>query len=1078
MRTLLRCAVVAALFLTSFDTFSQASGVGYRTAQQDYVPGQVLVRFRAGKSASAKSAAHMRVQGVVRRQYKLVPDLQLVELPKEVSVQKAVVEYRSDPNVLYAEPNYIRRVTQSPSAPNDPMFADLWGMHNTGANGGTSGADIKAPEAWAISTGDKKVVVAVIDTGIDYKHPDLSANIWTNTLDCNTNGIDDDGDGYIDDCHGIDTVNLDSDPMDDHGHGTHVAGTIGAIGNNGVGVVGVNWAVTIIPCKFLDAGGFGSDEGAIACLDWLATLKQRGVNIVATSNSWGGGGYGQALKDAIQRHRDLGILFIAAAGNAASDNDAGDFYPSNYGLANIISVAATTRTDALAVFSDYGRHTVHIGAPGEDIQSTLPDNQYGSKSGTSMATPHVTGTVALLAAAYPELDWKQLKNRIISSGDVIPSLQSTITGRRLNAYSALTCSNSEVLSFLTPYKALLLGSVGKPFRVTALHINCEAPAGPVNATVAGTTITLQDDGGDLDEIAGDGVYSGEWIPTAPGAYTIALGTESHAVLVDPYTPSSPTMEWRDISSSGTGLALSGGFLGVPAFLQLPLPLSLTGRGVDSVTISPDGLIAVPTTWFLPASTSELPLAQTDIVLAPFNDSLYADGAVNTRNVFWAVLGDAPNRELVIEWRDVPHSDCSSPSDGGVTFQVVLFENKTDVLYNYKDVVFGGACAAHDKGATASVGIQPGTDSAVQYSFKNAGLADNMAILWKLMPEFPENPVPTLASINPPWFVASTYFTGLSLDAQGSNFTKSSVVLVDGHPRPAYYVSPAESFISFLQADFAQPRTVKVAMFNALPGGGKSQAVDYEFKQQDFALQLTSSTVDLTGTTSGTTTVTLNPAPAVVDPVKFTCSTTDPRLTCELSLTDTYGSFTAPVHSLLTIHRSGSASTSASLREAPPPTRRQAPWGMMFAASLAFAGGCVHVRGSRKRLAAMLVIVFAIAATQFACGGGGGDHTPPATSASMFANPTSIVTGQTSTLSWSTGNATTVTLDGAAVAKFGTKSVSPATTTTYHLVAQGAGGNKEATATVTVIQATTATVTVTVTAAGIERTTTVTVLMPS
>ena len=199
------------------------------------------------------------------------------------------------------------------------------GFNNTGQTGFPVDADIDAPEAWDITTGSNDVVVAVIDTGVDYNHQDLAANIFQNTADCNNNGVDDDGNGHIDDCHGIDAVNGDSDPMDDHGHGTHVAGIIGAVGNNGIGVAGVAWNVKILPCKFLDATGSGFLSDAIACLDYVAAMKDRGVNIVATNNSWGGGSFSQALSDAIDAQMQRGILFVAAAGNDGLEGS-----PKNY----------------------------------------------------------------------------------------------------------------------------------------------------------------------------------------------------------------------------------------------------------------------------------------------------------------------------------------------------------------------------------------------------------------------------------------------------------------------------------------------------------------------------------------------------------------------------------------------------------------------------------------------------------------------------------------------------------------------------------------------------------------------------
>src|SRR5205814_7372636 len=259
------------------------------------VEGELLVKFRRGTSNGARTLARVNAGASLIRAFRAVPDLEQVRLPQGMSVPAALERYRSRADVVYAEPNYDLHTLQSQTMPSDPDFGQLWGLHNVGQSGGTVNADINAPEAWNITTGSSNVVVAVIDTGTDYMHPDLAANMFRNTADCNANGVDDDGNGYIDDCYGIDTANHDSDPMDDRGHGTHTAGTIGAAGNNGVGVVGVNWNVSVMACKFLNASGFGSIADAVACLDYVRIMKDRGVNIVATSNSWGGGGYSQAL---------------------------------------------------------------------------------------------------------------------------------------------------------------------------------------------------------------------------------------------------------------------------------------------------------------------------------------------------------------------------------------------------------------------------------------------------------------------------------------------------------------------------------------------------------------------------------------------------------------------------------------------------------------------------------------------------------------------------------------------------------------------------------------------------------------
>src|SRR2546430_5941224 len=436
---------LARVLLLLWLLFPNASATAQPTPR--HAPDTILVRFKASALPADQALVHALVGAHAYKSFRIVEGLQAVRIPPGMRVKDAIEFYRRRPDVLYAEPNWI---VDAQVVPSDPSFSSLWGLNNTGQNGGIPDADNDAPQAWDVTTGSSDVVVAVIGTRIAHTHPDLSANMFRNELDCNSNGIDDDGNGVVDDCFGIDTANNDSNPMDDAnpGHGSHVAGTIGAVGNNAVGVVGVNWTVRLMACKFLSATGSGSTADAIDCLEYVKLMKDRGVNIVATSNSWGGGGFSQALFDAIEAHLHRGILFIAAAGNAnpGSNNDTKPFYPAAYYLPNVISVAATTRTDALASFSNFGSRTVHLGAPGQEILSTTPGNTYSSLSGTSMATPHVTGVAALLKAQDPARDWRAIKNLILAGGDTVPSLGETVTHKRLNAYGALTCTNKTVRS--------------------------------------------------------------------------------------------------------------------------------------------------------------------------------------------------------------------------------------------------------------------------------------------------------------------------------------------------------------------------------------------------------------------------------------------------------------------------------------------------------------------------------------------------------------------------------------------------------------------------------------------------------
>jgi len=346
----------------------------------------------------------------------------------------------ADANIAYYEPNAILPLAQ---VANDPSLGLTWGLHNTGQTiGGQAGladADIDAPEAWNLATGSSSIVVGIVDTGIDYTHPDLAANVWTNPGEIAGNGIDDDGNGFVDDVHGYNFVANTGNAMDDNGHGTHVAGTIAAVGNNGSGVAGVNWNSSVMALKFLDANGSGSVANAVRALNYATMMRNTyGVNIRVTNNSWGGGGYSQSLYDAIAANGQAGILFVAAAGNSAQNNDATPSYPSNYNLDNVIAVAATDNRDALASFSSYGATTVDLAAPGVNIYSTQAGGGYRYMSGTSMATPHVSGVAALAWSVASNASVAQIRSAILGGVDRIASLGGKVaTGGRLNALGTL-----------------------------------------------------------------------------------------------------------------------------------------------------------------------------------------------------------------------------------------------------------------------------------------------------------------------------------------------------------------------------------------------------------------------------------------------------------------------------------------------------------------------------------------------------------------------------------------------------------------------------------------------------------------
>jgi subtilisin family serine protease len=406
-----------------------ATGVLERHPQIAVNPTAVLVRFAPDVDEVYRETVRGLVGGGLIKHYPEQPGLELIHT--SIGVTRALAKLRG--SVLYAEPDFVVRPTNTP---NDTYYPLQWGLNNTGqtVNGdpGIAGADINAPQAWDTYTGDANFTIAIIDTGTQYTHPDLAANIWTNPGEIAGNGIDDDGDGYVDDTRGWDFYSVDNNPDDTEGHGTHTAGTVGAVGNNGIGVTGVNWQCKLVPLRFLGPqGGFTSD--AILAVNYCRT---KGIKV--SNNSWGGGGFSQGLYDAINAAKSVGHIFCAAAGNAGTNNDSAPFYPANYNLDNLISVAATNNDDARASFSNYGATTVDLGAPGQMIASTYMGSQYVYMDGTSMATPHVTGGVALVYGQHPTWTYQQVRSQILSTVRPVPALAGiTVTGGVLDLAAAV-----------------------------------------------------------------------------------------------------------------------------------------------------------------------------------------------------------------------------------------------------------------------------------------------------------------------------------------------------------------------------------------------------------------------------------------------------------------------------------------------------------------------------------------------------------------------------------------------------------------------------------------------------------------
>ncbi|MEN0058097.1 MAG: S8 family serine peptidase [Bdellovibrio sp.] len=414
------------------------AGVNSLAAEPEAVPGEYIVKLKDG--VSMKSVKTLSTQlGVYVKDS--IPNQNILVIKRPVfEIQSNVIKSLSqNPLVDIVEPNFIYRINKTP---NDPMFVQLWGMKNVGQKDsqnreGLAGIDIGAEAAWDITTGSKDVIVAVIDTGIDYTHPDLRNNVWTNEAELNgTAGVDDDQNGIVDDIYGASFVNASAptgNPMDDHGHGSHCSGTIGGSGDDGQGVVGVAWNVRIMGVKFLSANGSGSLDGALKAIDYAT---QKGAKIM--SNSWGGGGYSETLKQSIERSHAAGALFVAAAGNEANDNDNNPTYPATYDVPNVLAVAAVDNRGQIASFSNYGKSKVHVGAPGVNILSSITGGRYDSWSGTSMATPHVSGMAVLLAANEPGLSNVEMKQRIIATAKPLAGLRGKVKSGMVNAHAMLT----------------------------------------------------------------------------------------------------------------------------------------------------------------------------------------------------------------------------------------------------------------------------------------------------------------------------------------------------------------------------------------------------------------------------------------------------------------------------------------------------------------------------------------------------------------------------------------------------------------------------------------------------------------
>ena len=588
-RVLLVASVLACLaWLGATPSGQQPSAPG-----PQHVEGEILVKFRSDTPASLR-LSHLTAVGGRRIRHFDAIDLDHVRVAAGRPVEEVISELRANGDVVSAQPNYVRRITgPAPAPPNDFFWTNdiTYGFYGL--------KKIRADQVWlTYTTGSDAVVIADIDTGVKYTHPDLAANMWTNPGEIAGNGIDDDVNGYVDDIYGIDTYNNDSNPMDDNGHGTHTAGTFGAIGNNGpgfaggTGLVGVNWTVKILACKFLNAAGNGSDAGAIGCLNYITALKNRGINIRVSNNSWGsargGGPFPQVLKDAIDAAGNAGIINVFAAGNGGADGigdniDLVPFDPASFTSPSIVSVAASNSTDGRASFSNFGPTSVDLAAPGVSILSTWIGADYtcyGNPcgyqylNGTSMAAPHVAGAAALLIAQQPSLPVSGVKSMLLTGATAVPAWSGFVaTGGRLDVFTAANTIAANTPPSVTITSPLAGATFTAPASVT-ISANATDTTGTVASVefFAGAT-PLGTDTTSPFSITSLGMPAGNYSLTAKATDNLGVASTSSPVSIAVFSTATPS-----VTLSGSNLAFAKQLVGSTSAASQSVTITNNGPG--------------------------------------------------------------------------------------------------------------------------------------------------------------------------------------------------------------------------------------------------------------------------------------------------------------------------------------------------------------------------------------------------------------------------------------------------------------------------------------------------------------------
>lgn len=745
-----------------------------------YHPGRILLKPHAHRGEEL-SRLHRGEKCRVLRELKALDGLQIVSLPPGCEVPSAIRRYVDSGLVEFAEPDLRLDLA---AVPNDPRFADgtLWPFRNEGQSAGKPGADIDATAAWEITTGSTNVVVAIIDSGVRLSHLDLAANLWVNPGEIPGNGLDDDNDGYVDNVHGINTTSSIDPPVDLNGHGTQVAGLVGAVGNNGIGGTGVAWRTQLMICRFTDdAGNVFMSEAAEA----INFARAKGAHVINASfiNTI----YSPSLYTAINACRAAGIIVVAAAGNAGVNIDLTPHYPASFFLDNIVAVAATTRNDELASFSNYGANTVQLAAPGAEVFSTdfSADDAYGTNSGTSFSAPLVAGALALLRSLYPTEDYRLLIHQLCRTTDPVPGLAGRcVSGGRLNLARALDPSVNA--QFTT---GPLSG--GAPLKV---HFTNSVSGIPVG----------------WKWNFGDGTMSAEPNPTHiysfPGTYAASLtvtgrlGNVSTAqrvfTIVPGYQSTNSDFEWVD-SSEMPSLNLTGDAVSGPQLL--PFPFRFYGDAYTSVYVGANGALSFEA-QALPGFNSDLPSAGApNNIIAPFWDDLNPGPG----SVRFGIEGTAPNRRAVISWLSVP---AGNGPGANYSFQVLLEESQ-DIVFQYLDVQPGSRNTS-SSGRSATVGLEHRSGLvANRVSFNgSAFLSNEQAIRFRPSSNFYGStntpPTPVLL-INPSWLNGSFSFgftsqvgrvyqfqTADHLDPDGTNWQTLSTIIGNGDvitvipPQPA------------------------------------------------------------------------------------------------------------------------------------------------------------------------------------------------------------------------------------------------------------------------------------------------------